>query len=558
MKKSASFLFFALLVTLTTWAQSIQEGINHLNAERYTSARTTFEKMVAANPNNIDATYWLGQTHLASNNTDAARTLYQKALASNGNAPLVLVGMGHVDLLDGRSSEARQRFETAISLSRGKKGDDPIVLNAIGRANVESKNGDVAYAIAKLTDASKLAPNNPDIFINLGNAYRKAREGGQAVTNYLIAARLNPASGLPYYRMARIYETQRNWDIFNTNLEAAIKADPRFAPAFLSQYFYNLLYKKDFAAAEELARKFIAVTDPSPQNEYFRAQTLYLQKNYDEAISIGKNILTQAGDQANASLYRLLAYSYMAKGDTSTAKEYVDQLFTKAKEEDRVAQDYSLKADIYSKDYPEQVIGIYLDAASNDTTLRNKMLILQEALEWARTNNRKIPEGDIRLAMYRLNPSPNPAALFQIGLPYYQGGAYQRADSVFQAYSAAFPDSTFGYLWSARSLGRIDSTMSQGLAIPAYEKLLEVSEKDKVKNRATGVEASANLASYYVNVKGDKEKGILYLSKALEFDPNNEAFKRNLEILRRPAPAAKPATPKKKPATKGATPKKKN
>ncbi len=121
MKKSLSFVIFSAFLTVSAWAQSVQEGVNHLYADRTTSAKTTFEKMLASNPNNIEATYWLGQTHMASNNTVAARQVYEKALASNGNAPLVLVGMGHVELLEGKTAEARQRFETAITSSRGKK-----------------------------------------------------------------------------------------------------------------------------------------------------------------------------------------------------------------------------------------------------------------------------------------------------------------------------------------------------------------------------------------------------------------------------------------------------
>jgi Flp pilus assembly protein TadD len=48
--------------------------------------------------------------------------------------------------------------------------------------------GDPAYAIAKLNAAAQLAPNNADIYINLGNAYRKSKDGGQAVTAYIKAA----------------------------------------------------------------------------------------------------------------------------------------------------------------------------------------------------------------------------------------------------------------------------------------------------------------------------------------------------------------------------------
>ncbi|HEY1115066.1 MAG TPA: tetratricopeptide repeat protein [Chitinophagaceae bacterium] len=530
MKKSAIVLFFSALLTISAFAQSVQDGVGHLFAERYTSAKGVFEKMVGSNPNNLDAVYWLGQTYIAQDNVAGARQVYEKALAANGNAPIVLVGMGHVELLEGKTNEARQRFETAISLSRGKKGNDAMVLNAIGRANVDSPKGDMAYAIEKLNQAAAVAPNNGEIFINLGNAYRKAKDGGQAIVAYRKAIPTHPA--LAYYRMARVYETQRNWDIVTENLDYAIKADPKFAPAFLRQYVYNLFHKQDYAAADEWAKKYIAVADPSVENEYFRAQALYQQKNYDQAIQVGQSILSQSKDVKDPSVYRLMAYSYLEKGDTTTAKQYVDQLFTKADKEDFVAKDYTLKADIYSKENPDEVVQIYLDAASEDTTLRNKLLILQEAVEWARTANRKIPEADLRLQLYRLNPNRNPAVLIgYVVVPYYQGGAFKKADSVAREYSQSFPDSVYGYLWSARSLARLDSEMKDGLAIPQYEQLLAVSEKDKVRFKPYGMEAAGSLANYYVNIKGDRDKGVFYLRKGLEFDPENTSFKGAIEKL---------------------------
>jgi hypothetical protein len=62
MKKSAIVLFFAGLFSLQAMAQTIQEGVAHLLAERYMSARQSFEKLTTANPNNLEAVYWMGQT----------------------------------------------------------------------------------------------------------------------------------------------------------------------------------------------------------------------------------------------------------------------------------------------------------------------------------------------------------------------------------------------------------------------------------------------------------------------------------------------------------------
>ncbi|RYY39548.1 MAG: tetratricopeptide repeat protein [Chitinophagaceae bacterium] len=545
MKKSALVMLLAVFFALAGAAQSVQEGVNHIYAERNNSAKATFEKILAANPNNLEAIYWLGQAQLELGAVADARITYSRALTTNGNAPLLVAGIGHVLLVEGKSAEARQQFEMALNLSRGKKGDDPAVLNAVGRANVETPSGDVAYGLSKLQAASQLAPANADVHINLGNAYRRAHEGGEAVKAYGVAA-ANGQRAVALYRMARIYETQRNWDVVTENLNNAIAADPKYGPAYLRQYVYNLFYKQDFTAANEWAQKYVAVAEPSLQNEIFKAQPLYLQKKYSEAIAIGDRIIQQSGNaKIEPTVYRLMAYSYLeGPKDTAKARQYVDQLFATAKKDEFVAKDYSLKAAIYSKEAPNEVVNVYMDAMEGDTTLRNKLLILQEGIDWAKSSGRKVAEADLRLAQYRVNPNSNPASLFQVGLPYYQGGAFAKADSAFQAYSRAFPDSLYGYLWSARALANIDTSGKQGLAVPQYEQVLRVSATDKVRFAPYGYEAATNLANYYVNEKGDRAKGAELLRQAIAFDPSKEpSLKGVIERLEKPAAPARPSRP---------------
>ncbi|OLY91539.1 Tetratricopeptide repeat-containing protein [Cnuella takakiae] len=545
MKKSAIVLFFAAFLSVAAFAQNVQEGVNHLYAERYKSAKDVFDKLLAANPNNMEAVYWAGQLALAQNDAAGAKAVYEKALSANGNAPLVLVGMGQVELQEGKANEARQRFETAISLSKGKKANDPKVLTAIGRgiANVYSdkeKKGDINYAITKLQEATTVDPNNADAWLALGNAYRKAHNGGQAAVAYQTAVAKNPKFAVPAFRLAGLYTSQQNWDVVVEQLNNAVTADPSFAPAYMDLYDYFLRYKRDFPKAEEYANLYLKYADPSPENEYLKAQTAFVQNKFDDAITIGKNIISQAGEKTRPNVYRLLGYSYVGKGDSTAACQYVGQFFAKAKEEDIIGNDYILQADACGKDNPAIVKESYYKAATMDSVLSKQVNLLNEGIERFKKVGNKRFEGDLRLLSYQLRGTQaNPAELFQIGLPYYQAGDFTRADSVFGAYSKAFPDSVYGYLWSARSLGRIDSTMEQGLAIPQYEQLLRVSELDKTRFKPYGLEAVGNLAQYYVNVKKDKDKGVTYLRKGLEFDPENAAFKKNIEILSKPAPAAK-------------------
>jgi len=57
------------------FAQSIDEGKKFMYYEKYKSAKDVFSKLVSANPNNIDAVYWLGQAQLNLEDTASAKAI---------------------------------------------------------------------------------------------------------------------------------------------------------------------------------------------------------------------------------------------------------------------------------------------------------------------------------------------------------------------------------------------------------------------------------------------------------------------------------------------------
>jgi tetratricopeptide (TPR) repeat protein len=531
MKKSAIVLFFSALASLGALAQNVQQGINDLYAERYQSAKSTFEKLLATNPNNIEANYWLGQVYIDMNDISGARALYDKALASSNNAPLILVGVGQMELMQGKTAEARQRFESAINASKGRKGNDPNILNAVGHAIVESyseKNKtDVDYAIAKLNEAAQLAPTNPDIYLNLGNAYRKKHDGGNAVQAYNKAGNFAPA----LYQIGRIYETQKSlrnpseWDIVLENFNKAIAADPRFVPAYNELYIYYLWAKHDFPTAETFANKIVSNSDPSVENEYLVAQTDFVQNKYTDAINIGKKILAQATNP-NPRVYRLLTFSYMGNKDTVTACQYANQYFEKQTNEDKIeASDYLMHAQACGKNNPDIILADIDKAVQKDP--ENSVRVLKEALDDAKKSQQRLLEGELGLILYKLQgTNAKPAQLVSLGTPFYYGGDFKKADSLFSAYSKAFPDSIFGYLWSAKALFQMDTAMTQGLAVPAYENILKIAETDKTRDlyKSNGVYAAGFLAGYYNNIKQDKNTALSYIDRGLAIDPANQTL----------------------------------
>ena len=67
MKKSAIVFSLLLSYPLQHWRKVYRKELMTIYAERYQSAKSIFEKLIAANPNNMEATYWVGQNILVMN-----------------------------------------------------------------------------------------------------------------------------------------------------------------------------------------------------------------------------------------------------------------------------------------------------------------------------------------------------------------------------------------------------------------------------------------------------------------------------------------------------------
>ena len=556
MKKIATtFLAMGLLLFTGIHAQSLQDGVNDLYAERNKSAQATFEKLLAANPNNIEATYWLGQTHLATDNIAAAREVYSKALLASANAPLVIVGMGHVELSEKKVEEARQRFEAAITMSRGKKGDDPEILTAVGRAivdvyNDKDKIGDINYAVEKLEAAAARDPKNADIFLNLGNAYRKARPGeggGKAFESYKRANEVNPNFAAPSYRLAQLFNTQKNWDLFEQYLNEAITKDPKFAPAYYDLYYLKL-GKLDFAAAEDYAKKYIANSDPDVQNDYLRVQTLWAKKSFDEAIAGAKDIIAKAGPQTKARVYKLIADSYVQKKDTASAKQYIDEYFAKVKPEEVTALDYDLKATVYSA-IPGQedvVLASYQEGVKADTVVDNKIDLIKRGIAFFNSRKQYDKEKQLQELLLQTKPNLTINDLFGAGIANYRAKDYPRSREIFTTVAEKYPEQEFGWEWKFNNAQLIDTVKKDSIALQDATALLEFAQKDTAKFYKQIVNSSYFIAIYH-NEKGDREKAVEYLKimKDATKDPVKAAsIQENIDLLSKPAPRQQQSTPR--------------
>jgi len=545
--KKITFSLIAVAVSAgALLAQSVDQGKKFLYYKRYKSAQDQLEKAIAANPNDINAVYWLGQTYLANKNQQSAKDLYQKTLGTNGAAPLILVGVGQIELLEGKTNDARQRFETAISLTKAKDID---VLNAIGQANadVDTKAGDPNYGIEKLNLATQIKNfKNPATYSIMGDAYRKLVDGGAAVTSYQKALGLDPKYAEAEYKIGKIYLTQNNKEQFIPAFEKAIELDPSYAPAYYELYYYYYFHG-DVNKSITYFDKYLTVTDPKPSDEYDKIGNLYAAKNYKDAIAKSQAKLAAEGANADPRYYKLIAYSYNDQNDSVNAKKYITDYFAKQKPEGFVPMDYSFRAELLAK-FPESqsdALASYQQAVAADTSADGKQDLLSKAAGLAKKIGRRDAEAGFLQQLYGLKKNPSNTDLYNLGQAYYQAKNYKVADSIYcGVYQTKYPAEIFGYLWCARSKqAQDDSTNSGGLAVEAYKILAEKGRQlDSVKYKAQVLGAYYYLIQYYNDIKKDKESAIMYANKGLETDPTNPDLIRIQGILTKP-PAKTPAKP---------------
>ena len=545
-------LCYSLLLTFacvgsTVTAQTLEQGKQFLYYERYASAQNAFEKVLSANPNNIDAVYWLGQTMIHrrdTRDTAGAKALYQKMLATNGNAPLLLVGMGHVELLYGNKTDSRQRFETAISLTKEK---DINVLNAVAYANIDAKEGDLNYAIQKLTTATQVKRfNDPVTYTLLGDAYRRQLDGGGAVTNYQKALGVDPKFAEAQMKIGIVYLTQNNREFFLPAFEAAVTIDPAYAPAYQQLFLY--WYLRDVNKAAAYLDKYAANSDQGADLEYMKAGMLYVSGKVAEARTRAQQLIGQYGANVNPRMYRLVAYASDSLGDYTTAREAMGNFLAKADSTLLMSTDFEEYGKIYGKltdsATREMAFQYYAKAISMDTLDTDKQKYATEALDLAKQLHDKQAAAIISGAMYNSLKNPTNSDLFKYGTANYQAGNYKTADSIFcGVYITKYPNEIFGYLWCARSTQAEDDTLnSKGLAVGPYEKLAQFarSSPDSAKYKSQIVGAYFYLAGYYNDVKKDKPKALEYMQKVLEVDPTNTSAQKIIDVLSKKQPAAKP------------------
>ncbi|MEP7164822.1 MAG: tetratricopeptide repeat protein [Ferruginibacter sp.] len=530
-------VFFANAV----FAQSMDEGKSFMYYERYKSAKMVFQKLLAADPNNEEAAYLLGQSYIlpddrTTKDLEDAKALYQSKLTTNPNSPLLIAGMGHIALIEGKKEDARSRFETAISLSQGKSIP---VLNAVGFANgnPDSKNGDAAYAIDKLKQATQIKKfNDPDVYANLGDAYRKFADGGNAISSYEAALALNPKYARATYRIGKVYQTQgaSQEPIYMKYFNEAIAMDPKYAPAYYNLFQYY--YENNVTRSAEYLDKWLANSDDDPKACYYKASLKYAQGLFNDALSKADECIAAGGTTPYPNLYGLKALAYNRLKDSMNAKTSYEEYFKRQSPDKIGAGDYSTYAALLLK-FPgneARAAELVEKAVLLDSLEVNKVSYLKGLAQAYEAQKNFKEAANWYNKILSIKKDYGKVDLYNAGYDFFRSGTFDSSIIVFNKYLNKFPDDIFGYYMVGKANWGIDTTMVMGLANPYFEKAIQVGEvypdKSKIKSQLLG--SYKYMIAYAANILKNKDTALAYAEKALALDPTDQETISNRDAIK--------------------------
>lgn len=515
-------------ITGLTKAQ-LPEAKKLFSYERYNSAAANLRQTLEQTPNNAEAWFWLSRTQLAKDSLQAAKESFGRIPQEIKNDPYILVTQGALQLQEGDSTAAAASFAAAIGNGRKK---NPAIQEAVGRAILDAPKGNLQEAINILQTAAEKDKKNPEVFIAIGDAYRKLYNGSEAARAYQAAIDVDASSAAAYYKLGKIYQTQNNADVFVEYYNKALAADANFAPVYYQLYFYN--YFRDVNKANEYLQQYIAKTDADIKNEYLLTDLYYVSQKFNEAIAAANHVIATEGNAVKPRIYKLQAYSYEGLGNYTDAEASLKKYFSAENDTNYVAKDFDLMGKIAEKsNRPEEAVTWYEKAYNMEKDSAMKIDYTKKMYAFYKAQKDYSKQAYWIGQQYALHAPMSNVDLFNWGVAYYNAKDYDMADSVFTMYSDKYPEQTYGYYWRARSNAAIDTAMTEGLAIPHYEHLIDVAEKDtaNANNKKWLIEAYGYLAAYKVNQEKLYKDALDYYDRILTLDPGNNDAEKYKTIL---------------------------
>lgn len=538
--KKIAFGAAVVFFTNFAFAQTVQDGINSIDSDKFAQAKTNFTNMVAKEPT-AENYFYLGNTFLKQVEPDyaAATENFNKGLAADSKSYLNKIGLAAVKLGKGDKSAVAE-IQKAVTDSKEK--DAEVLFRAAEALTLFEKNNSPDLAIQFLNKAIERAERKgvpAHYYYTLGDAYRLKRMPGDAMTAYEKALPLAKNKASVYTRIGSLWMAAQQWQQAKTNIEKAIATDPSYAPAYKVMAAYDIRYQQNAKATQDLIN-YTKYADEDPYTQLEIAKLYFTNEDYTNS----KQVLDKIFDKINDPIkFKLRAYQLYADGKYAEAKQNMDNFVSQAEKTRVQPADQGLQGLIAAG-----LAKTETDAAKKTaltTEAQQKIAIAKaakdETMKWD-MELAKIAGGGASQANADAGPI-NPVieglkqkvaanaqdtdSLFKLATAYQEAKNWDGAIATWEKMSTLLPDWAPAYYSLGYSYQQSGNNDAAKIAYEKYISTVKPAEVDANKQTL----AYAYFAVAYLSKDSDVAKAKDYVAKSVQLDPTyQDAVKLNAEI----------------------------
>lgn len=513
----------ALAIAFSASAQQTTEGGKKLyDYKNYVSAQKVLTPLSVKD---ALANYYLGLSYLDAGNVGKAKYQFEKYPDDAANiSGTARVAFAQKDVAKG--------MQIARDLAaKGKKKEYMPWLYA-ANAMTYSEGGDIAQAIEWYKKALAANPNDVEVHLGLGDAYRKMTGGGgEAMNNYESVTEKNPTNSLVLTRIGDLWYDARN---YKSALEFYNKAKDADATNPMPYQQLALAYQRTGNYDQSLTniRKYISLSDNTVTDQITFAGILYQAKAYCEAAKLADDLMKQnPPEEKKVELTGILGFSQAECGDSMEAVKNLRKYFQIQKPKNILPAAYVEYGKLWLKLNNVDSASFYYNKGIASDTSQNKTDIYRQIAEAYRFKKEYCNAGDWYNNLIKSNPGTQALDYFWGTVMYYYCKDWKKANDMAVKFEDKYADQASSTYWHARVQSAIDSDATSGLAAPSFEKWLDKLGPDIAKPEKKGdvVRAYQYLLFYNYNAK-NKEKTKIYMDKLRAVDANDGLIKQIEEL----------------------------
>ena len=351
--------------TSFTFAQSLQEGINYVDSQKYAKAKQNYTDLITQNPKDASNYFYLGNTYLTQfdPNFDLAQESFNKGLAADPKSNLNKLGLAAVKLGKGDKSAVAQ-IQQIVKDSREK--DAEVLFRAGEALTLFEKNSSPDLAITYLNKAIEKGQKGgvpANYYYSLGDAYRIKKDPGNAMTAYDKAEAVAKNKASVFTRKGTLWIAAQQWKQAKENIDKAIAVDPTYAPAYKALASFNIKYQKNAEATQNLIN-YAKYADEDPYTQLEIAKLYFSNEDYANAKTTLDSVFDKVDDPIK---FKLRSYILYSEGKYAEAQQSMSEFLSKADKSRVQASDEGLQGLIaagLAKDEKDSAKKAQLEATS--------------------------------------------------------------------------------------------------------------------------------------------------------------------------------------------------